>query len=68
MRERLIALCRKNFELSIKMRWLKTISHETEKYRKLKDKSDRQLYVVNALLKRYFEIYGEDLLKKMGGD
>ena len=39
-----------------------------EKYKKLEEKSNRQLYVLNALLKRYHEIYGEDLRKGKGGE
>ena len=55
-------LLKKEFELFVRMRWLKTIDKETDKYRKLINKSNRQLHVVKALLKKYFEIYGEDLL------
>lgn len=62
------ALLKKSFELFVKMRWLKTINKETDKYKKLTEKSNRQLYVVNALLKRYHEIYGEDLRKAKGGE
>ena len=62
------ALLKKRFELFVKMRWLKTINKETDKYKKLKEKSNRQLCVVNALLKRYLEIYGEDLRKAKGGE
>lgn len=62
-------LFKKRFELFVKMRWLKTINKETNKYEKLKAKSIRQIYVVNALLKEYKEKYGEDLRKtSKGGD
>lgn len=57
------ALLKKRFELFVKMRWLKTINKETDKYKKLEEKSNRQLYVVNALLKEYYKKYGEDLRK-----
>lgn len=60
-------LLKQRFDLFVKMRWLKTINKETDKYKKLKEKSNRQLYVLNALLKRYHEIYGEDLRKGKGG-
>jgi hypothetical protein len=60
-------LLKRRLELFVKMRWLKTINKETDKYKKLTEKSNRQLYVVNALLKRYYEIYGEDLRKAKGG-
>lgn len=62
------ALLKESFELFVKMRWLKTINKEADKYKKLTEKSNRQLYVVNALLKRYHEIYGEDLRKAKGGE
>ena len=64
----MIKLFKKRFELFVKMRWLKTINKETDKYKKLTEKSNRQLYVVNALLKRYHEIYGKDLRKMKGGE
>lgn len=57
------ALLKKRFELFVKMRWLKTIKKETDKYTELKEKSNRQLYVLNALLKEYKEKYGEDFEK-----
>ena len=66
MRE-LRELLKKRFDLFVRMRWLKTINKETDKYKKLEEKSNRQLYVLNALLKRYHEIYGEDLRKGKGG-
>ena len=61
-------LLKQRFDLFVKMRWLKTINKETDKYKKLEEKSNRQLYVLNALLKRYHEIYGEDLRKGKGGE
>ncbi len=54
-------LLKRRFELFVKMRWLKTISKETDKYRKIEARLHRQLYVLNALLKEYKKIYGEDL-------
>ena len=61
------ALLKKRFELFVKMRWLKTINKETDKYKKLEEKSNRQLHVVNALLKEYYKKYGEDLRKTSKG-
>jgi hypothetical protein len=61
------ALLKKRFELFVKMRWLKTINKETDKYKKLEEKSNSQLYVVNALLKEYYKKYGEDLRKTSKG-
>lgn len=56
-------LIKKSFELSAKMRWLKTINKEIDKCNKAKERLDRQRYVVNSLLEEYMEIYGEDLRK-----
>ena len=63
-------LLKRTFELFVKKRWLKTIDKECDKYKKLKSKLFRQQYVVNALLERYKEIYGEDLCtpKERGGE
>lgn len=63
-------LLKRSFELFVKKRWLKTIDKECDKYNKIKSKLSRQQYVVNALLERYKEIYGEDLCtpKERGGE
>jgi hypothetical protein len=62
-------LLKRRFELFVKMRWLKTIDKETEKYKKLEGKLNRQLRVVNELLKEYYKIYGENLRNgKKGGE
>ena len=63
-------LLKRTFELFVKKRWLKTIDKECDKYNKIKSKLWRQQYVVNALLERYKEIYGEDLRapKERGGE
>lgn len=54
-------LLKESFELFCKINWLRKINKEYYKYNKLKSKLNRQQYVVNALLKRYEELYGEDL-------
>ena len=54
-------LLKHTFELFVKKRWLKTIDKEIEKYNKIKSKLFRQQHVVNSLLERYKESYGEDL-------
>ena len=63
-------MLKRTFELLVKKRWLKTIDKECDKYNKIKSKLSRQQYVVNALLERYKEIYGEDLCtpKERGED
>ena len=63
-------LLKRSFELFVKKRWLKTIDKECDKYNKIKSKLSRQQYIVNALLERYKEIYGEDLCtpKERGGE
>ena len=57
-------LLKREFELFVRMRWLKTIDKETDKYRKLISKLNRQVHVVKALQEKYCEIYGEDLRKR----
>lgn len=54
-------LLKEKFELFCKRNWLKTIDKECDKYHKLKSKLNRQQYIVNALIKRYNELYCEDL-------
>lgn len=56
-------LLKRTFELFVKMRWLKTIDKEADKYNKIKNKLFRQQYVVKALLEEYAKKYGEDLRK-----
>ena len=57
-------LFKESFELFCKGRWLKAIDKECDKYSKLKAKLIRQQYIVNALVERYKELYGEDLYDK----
>lgn len=61
------------FELFCKKNWLKTIDKECDKYNKLnskynklKSKLNRQQYIVDALLKKYNELYGEGLRNNVG--
>lgn len=54
-------LLKESFELFCKNNWLRTIDKECYRYNKLKSKLNRQQYVVNALMKRYKELYSEDL-------
>ena len=58
---RMKKLLKERFELFCKNNWLRTIHKECDKYNKLKSKLNRQQYIVNALVKRYKELYGEDL-------
>ena len=60
-------LLKKRFELFVKMRWLKTINKEADKYKKLEEKLNRSRYVVNSLVKAYLEKYGEDLRNPVKG-
>ena len=59
-------ILKERFQLFCKRNWLKTIDKECDKYNKLKSKLNRQQYVVNALLKRYEELYGENLRDNRG--
>lgn len=59
-------LLKERFELFCKNNCLRTIDKECDKYNKLKSKLNRQQYVVNALVERYKELYGEDLRNNNG--
>lgn len=50
------------FELTVKWHWLKFIDKEVDKYHKLESKRNHQQYIVNKLIERYKEIYGEDIM------
>ena len=54
-------LLKESFELFCKNNWLRTIDKECDRYNKLKSKLNRQQSVVNELMKRYKELYSEDL-------
>ena len=63
-------LLKESFDLSIKMRWVKAIDKELNKYNrinkkrtKLSNELRKQKYIIDAMIKRYNEIYGEDLLQ-----
>ena len=59
----LIKLLKELHEMHIKMRWLKLIDKETNKYNKLNEKTKRQCFIINELLKAYNENFGENLRK-----
>ena len=68
-------LLKESFDLFIKMRWLKVIDKEVNKYHKIKrkrtkvyNKLQKQEYILDAMMKRYNEIYGEDLRQIKKGD
>lgn len=50
-------LIKESFDLWVKMRWLKTIDKEANKYNKLNAKIKRQAYIVHSLIDRYNELY-----------
>lgn len=54
-------LIKYRFDLFIKHRWLKTIDKACNKYNKLSAKARHQAAIINALIKRYNELYGENL-------
>ena len=63
--EELLKLLKQYFELCRKERWLKAIDKQINKYDHLRQKMDRQYYVLSAMINHYNEIYGDDL--KLGG-
>lgn len=61
-------LLKESFDLFVKKRWLKAINKEVNKYNrinrkhtKVSGKLRKQQYILDAMIKRYNEIYGEDL-------
>ena len=64
-------MLKRTFNFLAKMRWLKTIDKECNKYNKLKSKLLKQQFIVNALTEAYSKVYGEDFRKhkeKVGED
>lgn len=54
-------MIKQSFEFWVRMRWLKEIDKQINKYNKLKRKTDMALYTFHALCDEYKEKYGEDL-------
>lgn len=46
-----------------KMRWMKRIDKEIDRYNRLKQKMNRQRYIIKQLSDGYTETYGETLFK-----
>lgn len=65
----MLKLLKRFFKLLYKMRWLKIIDKECDKYFKLRNKLFQQQFIVNSLEQRYKEIFGEDIrtASKKGG-
>ena len=54
-------LLKQSFELWCKKSWLKAIDKQINKYDNLRQKMERQYYVLSAMINRYNEIYDDDL-------
>ena len=54
-------LLKQSFELWCNKRWLKAIDKQINKYDNLRQKMERQYYVLSAMINRYNEIYGDNL-------
>lgn len=63
----MIELIKKTFDLWNRTHWLRCISRECDRYFASVEKSNQQRYIVNGLIDRYNEIWGEDL-RKIRGD
>lgn len=59
----LIKMLKKSHEINVKMRWLKMINKEIDKYRKLCEKAKHQHFIMNVLIKEYEEEFGEKIRK-----
>ncbi len=62
----MIDLIKEWFELTAKANWLKMIDKEVNKYNRINRKLNSQAHIINALLNKYKEIYGEDLRVEEG--
>jgi superfamily I DNA/RNA helicase len=60
----MIKLFKECFELFVRMRWLKEIDKQINKYNKLNRKTQMALYTFHALCDEYQKKYGEDLNEK----
>lgn len=61
-------LLKETFNLWVKMRWLKTIDKETNKYNKIEAKRKRQAHIIHSLLEEYTKIYGNSCRKEEIGN
>lgn len=66
--DKLKDLLKAAFDLFVEQRWLKTIDKELNKFNRIKrertkvdNELQKQQYILNMLIKRYNEIYGEKL-------
>lgn len=56
-------MLKERFDLWIKMRWLKAINKEVDKYNKISNKAKRQSYVVHSMWRRFNELYPNKEIK-----
>jgi hypothetical protein len=61
--EKLKQLIEELFEMHVKRRWLKEIDIALKRYKKFNDKAFREQYIMNALIKRYNELYPKEPLQ-----
>ena len=57
-------LLKESFDIWVKKRWLKEIDRSIERYKNAYNKAIREHHVMNALINRYNEIYGENFPNK----
>ena len=54
-------LIKREFNYFCKKRWLKKISKEADKWVRIKNELDAQYYYINRIIKRYNELFDENL-------
>ena len=54
-------LIKREFNCFCKKRWLKKISKEADKWIRIKNELDAQYYYINRIIKRYNELFDENL-------
>ena len=59
-------LLKRSFELWVEKRWLREIERSADRHKKLVYKANREYKVLEALVKRYNELYNQNLGVKDG--
>ena len=54
-------LIKREFNYFCKKRWLHKISKEADKWVRIKNELDAQYYYINRIIKRYNELFDENL-------
>jgi hypothetical protein len=59
-------LLKRSFDLWVEKRWLREIERTCDRHKRLVFKANREYHALSALVKRYNEIYNQNLGVKYG--